>query len=485
MKFLTLALFFFTFSPSSHARLLQIIHTNDLHSYFAGYYNNTGGYARVLTKIKQLKAEAAVKGIEVLQVDAGDWGEGTSFFQSDKGADSIRALELLGTEFATVGNHDHLLGGKVLGDQIRRANVKTKFVVANLESTPDMELGDTLLPYADVKRGGIPIRIIGLTTPESYFQYSIAPGRIRSPNPIAEAEGKKAKASGKGLVIALTHLGLSADESLGRNTTSIDLIIGGHSHAKLTKVDWVTNLEKKKVPIVQAWAHGLAVGGLLIDVKEGGALTVVDYKMHEISSPLASDPEMVTFVQNATTKRNEIFDFKFDEEIGHTDTPITGYIRGQSVWRASCWGWHFATAARKAAKSTVGIHVAGFEGVYKPAGPVTVGDVADSFPHVRKYGDGGWEIATINVSAFKLRAIMYWMSRRGYGVTFSGLGYKNESELPDKGYYTVAFPAEVALAIKTSLPGYRHYLQGLKFTSKYYWPVMMDYIKANSPLKCN
>ena len=123
--------FFISLSSLAHGRLIQIIHTNDLHSYFTGNAKGAGGYARVMTKIKQLRAEAAIKGIEVLQVDAGDWGEGTSFFLSENGADSIKALEMLGVEVATIGNHDYLLGGNTLGRQIRAAGVKTKFVLAN------------------------------------------------------------------------------------------------------------------------------------------------------------------------------------------------------------------------------------------------------------------------------------------------------------------------------------------------------------------
>jgi 2',3'-cyclic-nucleotide 2'-phosphodiesterase (5'-nucleotidase family) len=37
---------------TSQARELQIIHTNDLHSYFQGYGNGSGGYARLKTKIE-------------------------------------------------------------------------------------------------------------------------------------------------------------------------------------------------------------------------------------------------------------------------------------------------------------------------------------------------------------------------------------------------------------------------------------------------
>nr|MBA2403613.1 metallophosphoesterase [Bdellovibrionales bacterium] len=181
LKCVSLIGFFLTFSTLSHARLLQIIHTNDLHSYFTGYQNGTGGYARVMTKIKQLKAEAANKGIEVLQLDAGDWGDGTSYYLADNGGDSIKALEMLGIEVATIGNHDHQLGGKNLGQQIRAANVKTKFAVANIVATPDMELGNTLVPYVDLEKANIPIRVIGLTTSENFFQYSLTPGHVLYP----------------------------------------------------------------------------------------------------------------------------------------------------------------------------------------------------------------------------------------------------------------------------------------------------------------
>lgn len=111
---------------------------------------------------------------------------------------------------------------------------------------------------------------------------------------------------------------------------------------------------------------------------------------------------------------------------------------------------------------------------------MTYGDLADNFPHVRKFGDQGWEIATVFMSGYKLRYFMRWISRRGFGVSFSGLGYKTD----DKATYRIAFPAEVALAIKTSLPGYKSYLQGLRYSGKYYWPVMADYLKTHSPLSC-
>jgi 2',3'-cyclic-nucleotide 2'-phosphodiesterase (5'-nucleotidase family) len=475
-----------TFSFLSHARLIRIIHTNDLHSYFTGYYTGLGGYAKVRTKIKEIREEAQMKGIEVIHLDAGDWGEGTSFYHSNQGVDSIRALQLLGVDVATIGNHDHMMGGKVLGQQIRKAGVKTKFTVANIKPTPSMDLRDVVSPFVDLERAGISVRIIGLTTAQAFFQYTMAPGKILDPVTIGENQGRAAKKSGRELVIALTHIGMAKDIELAKKSSSIDLIIGGHTHSKLNAVYWSRNRYGRSVPIVQAWAHGLGVGSLLLDVDDKGLIHVVDYELHEIDVSVAPDPEMQEFVKKSIETRNRSFPFDWNEAIGESEGSLTGYISGHPVYRKSCWGYHLATAAREAAGATVGIHVASFEGVFKPAGPVTMGDIADQFPHFRNFGDQGWEIATVRLPGWLLRPVMYIVSRLNLGVTFSGLGYNNKGQpvVEDKAMYTVAFPAEVAFAVHTSMPSYRHFFRGLKFTGKYYWPVMSDYVKRHSPLKC-
>lgn len=472
-------------STFSHARLVRIIHTNDLHSYFTGYYSGLGGYAKVRTKIKEIRADSAASGVEVIHLDGGDWGEGTSFFHANQGVDSIRALSMLGVDVATIGNHDHMLGGNKLGRQIRAANVNTKFVLANIKTTPEMELDGVVTPYIDMNTAGIPIRVIGLTTAQAFFQYTISPGKFYLPNAVGEAQGRLAKKSGRELVIALTHIGLDQDKSLARNSTSIDLIVGGHTHTRLDDIQYQKNRNGKQIPIVQAWAHGLAVGSLLLDVEEGGKMTVVEYKLHKIDETVVPDAEVENFVRSSIQRRNQSFPFNWYETIGESDTPLSGYVLGHAVYKKSCWAWHMATAAREAAGASVGVHIASFEGVYKPAGPITLGDISDQFPHFRRFGDQGWEIATIRISGWKLRPLMWIINRLNVGVTFSGLGYKKDLPLiEDKAIYTLAFPAEIAYAINTSQPRYAHFLKGLKFTGKHYWPVVSDYVKRNTPISC-
>lgn len=487
MKALLFLVSLFILPSITEARQIQIIHTNDLHSYFTGYSSSVGGYARVMTKIKELRANAEAKGIEVLQVDAGDWGDGTSFFLADQGADSIRALEMLGTEVSTIGNHDHLSGGKVLADQIRKANVKTKFVAANLTTTPEMELDGLLQPYVDLERGNIKIRIIGLMTSSNYFEYAMKPGNISYSVPVGDKEAQKAKSEGRELVIALTHIGLVEDKQLALNSSSIDLIIGGHSHTKLEDVVWQTNQEKKKVPIVQAWAHGLSVGSLLLDVSDEGEVKVVEYKLHEIVAPIENDPAMVAFVEESAKRRNQQFGFNWDEIIGQTETSMTGSRDGYPTWKRTCWGNHVARAMRKAVGAQVGLSISGLGGVYKPAGPVTFGDIVDNFPHIHQPGDQGWEIATVYMQGWKLKPFMKYLTSQGYPVDFSGIGYLTEDtiEVDEKATYRIAFPAEIARAVNGSLTQYRQYLLGLKYTKKYLWPVLTDYVKTNSPIKCD
>lgn len=468
----------------SEARRIQIIHTNDLHSYFSGYHNGVGGYAKLLTKIKEIKAEARAKGLEVLQLDAGDWGDGTSFYLSDQGADSIRALELLGVEVAAIGNHDHMIGGKVLGEQIRRANVETKFVAANIVPTPDMALDEVVLPYVDVNKAGIKIRVIGLTTSSNFYKYSMRPGTIKSPRVIGEKQAKKAKRDKRELVIALTHLGLSEDKKLVQNSSEIDVVIGGHSHSRLNKEVWVSNKEGKGVPIVQAWAHGLGVGVLTLDVSKRGKLKVISYKLHQVPNSTLDDSLMKTFVEESSLRRSDEVTQDWDEVLGESKVPFYGNENGHQNWKGTCWGKHIARATREAVGAEVGLNVPGFAGAHRPAGPVTFGDIVDHFPHIRNFGDQGWEIATVSMPGWKLRPLMYFFSRIGYGLDFSGLGYKSIDSFEDKALYTVAFPSEIAVAINGSLPIFKGILRDLEYNKVYLWEVLSKYVKENSPIQC-
>jgi 2',3'-cyclic-nucleotide 2'-phosphodiesterase (5'-nucleotidase family) len=390
-------------SFSSQAKLLHIIHTNDLHSYFEGYDTGKGGYARLKLKLEELKAKSEQAGIPTLIVDGGDFGEGTSFFFSEAGATSIRALGVFGTEVSVVGNHDYLMGGNVLSKQIKKANVSTKIISANLVQTPDMELTDVVKPYADFEKNGLKIRVIGLSTSEPHFQYAISPGWINDPIAIGNIEGNRAKAEGKDLVIALTHIGTMFDKLLAQNSKDIDLIVGGHDHKRLDQAMMVPNLDKKIVPIVQAASHGMVIGSLLIDVQENHKVEIVEYKLHDIAYPMAEDQNMVALVQQAKELRNEALNGRFDEVVGYSDIKLSGYEDGHEVLQKTCWGEHMAKMSADVTSADIGMHLAFFEGMAIKPGPITFGNLVDNFPHTRNPGDPGWEIETFETYGKNLK----------------------------------------------------------------------------------
>src|SRR5690606_40595204 len=88
----------------AEAKYLHIIHTNDLHSYLTGHADGRGGYDKVKTIIDRLRAKALTRtdlqngGVQSLVLDAGDFGEGTSFFLVDKGVTSFKSLNELGID---------------------------------------------------------------------------------------------------------------------------------------------------------------------------------------------------------------------------------------------------------------------------------------------------------------------------------------------------------------------------------------------------
>lgn len=495
-------------SFSAQAKLIHIIHTNDLHSYFKGYKDGRGGYAKLKTKIEEMRAESISKGIEVLQLDAGDFGEGTSFFLSKEGSASVEALGMLGTDISVIGNHDHMLGGKILGDQIRKANIKTKFLSANLVATPEMNLKGLVHPYADIERAGTKIRVIGLSTAEAHFQYPLLPGFILPAVAVGTEQADIARKAGKELVIALTHIGQSSDVELAKKSSEIDLIVGGHSHDRLEEVRYEKNKKGKLVPIVQAGAHGLVVGDLLIDVKDNGTMEVVRYKLHEILPPTTEDSEMASFVQEAADDRNQYFGGRWDEIIGETLIPLSGYRNGISSSGESCWGEHMARMSQEASNADLAIHLSQFEGMSLDPGKITFGDMIDNFPHFRNYGDPGWEISTITVNGKALKIILKGIiNLKQFGINFYGVNYKlfkipsfipylggkqyafalrvKGKKIDNKAKYTIAFPSEVGHAIKLTIgEAAKKVMPDQKNTGHFYWEVMENYIKVNSPIKC-
>jgi 2',3'-cyclic-nucleotide 2'-phosphodiesterase (5'-nucleotidase family) len=310
----------------AHAKLIQIIHTNDLHSMFTGSRSGKGGYARIKTIIDGLKQSSQKQGIPTLVLDAGDFGEGSSFYYSNKGVDALRALDLLGTDVTILGNHDFMMGGTELSQQIQEAGLKAHILSANLRGKRLMGLHKLMPNYVDLKIDQIKVRIFGLTTNEFHYQYPLFPnGYIGSSHKTGLRMAKKAEKDDVDILIALTHIGVNNDKLLVAETSNINLIVGGHSHTRLDQPLWTPNLENKMIPIVQTGAHGMAVGSVLIDIQEKGLSKLIDYRLYDVEQSITEDEKVKSFVDSAYINREKYFNRKWNEVIGFSHIPLTGY----------------------------------------------------------------------------------------------------------------------------------------------------------------
>lgn len=507
-----IALFFIPLSV--FAKKIQIIHTNDLHSYFLGYDGNRGGYDRVKFLIDKLKTDAHDQGIDSIVLDAGDFGEGAHYFLYNEGIESFKLLGELGIDAAVIGNHDYMFGGKKLGEQIRNSGVSTNFLGANIMHTHDMRLKDVLAPSVRFNVGGVTMEIIGLTTSSLHYMQYMRPGLVLPPAGVSRAYSKIAREDNMDLVVALTHIGLNADKALVKSDPNIDVVIGGHSHTRLEEIAYQKNKKGKNIPIVQTGAHGIAVGSLILDVNGPGDFEVVSYQLYDTMG-LPRDPyinQRVTEIDEAT--KLQLGQGRWDEVIGESLVPLSGYLDGSHNYDDPCWvNEHLGEVMLEGTNSDVGLYLGVFSGRYIPPGPITYGDLIQQFPHTQEFEQPGWEIMSFRIKGYQLYAVMTALINLPQfygeeGVVIGGIDYKTYTfpkalpkiggkkmitkfRIRGKGFrfrekYRVALPYELSQMIDKLLPSFLRKYIPVKFdrNESFLWPMAEAYFAKNSPISC-
>ncbi len=101
---------------------VQLAHFSDCHSHFDGapmsfspvgegqWRTQCGGYARILTRLTQLRAKAAAAGQRFLFLHGGDSFQGSLYFNRFKGRANADLLAMLAPDAMVLGNHEFDLG---------------------------------------------------------------------------------------------------------------------------------------------------------------------------------------------------------------------------------------------------------------------------------------------------------------------------------------------------------------------------------------
>lgn len=241
---------------------LVILHTNDTHSQVEpDAKTDRGGYARLLGVINTIRAEEK----NVLLLDAGDFWQGTPFFNFYGGRVEATALKMMRYDAVTLGNHEFDNGIDSLAAILKAVGLKVVNANYDVQNTP---LRPFVEPYRILRRGGLKIGILGVGVNLNGLVFKKHFEGIRQLDPLASAiqvsdylkNGLKCD-----LVICLSHLGVTAtdasptDYDLAKASRSIDIIIGGHSHLVIeNKTE--ANADGKPVVITQMGKSGWQLG---------------------------------------------------------------------------------------------------------------------------------------------------------------------------------------------------------------------------------
>jgi len=249
---------------------LVILHTNDTHSRIEPLPNtdktapDKGGVVRRATFIDSVRHADK----NVLLLDAGDFLQGTPYFNLFKGKVEVEAMNRMKYDVATIGNHEFDYGLEALAEVARQARFPIICCNYDFSGTP---MEGLTKPYVIFKKNGIRIGVIGVGfQPQGLVGSGNYKGmKYLPPEKIVNDLALRLKEKNKcDMVICLTHIGYMEDIDLAKNTRNVDLIIGGHSHTYMKEPEWVKNLDDKEVMIHQTNGRGVYVGEIKVDFEK-------------------------------------------------------------------------------------------------------------------------------------------------------------------------------------------------------------------------
>ena len=274
-KFFYLILLFALTACQKQQITLTILHTNDTHSQVEpiaqGKSNgNCGGYARRMGMIaKQRQTDP-----DLLLFDGGDFCQGTPFFNFFKGRVEVDAMNEMGYDAGTLGNHEFDNGLDTLAMLVKRA--KFPIVCANYDFS-DSPLEGLIQPYTIINRKGLKIGVFGIgVNPEALIEDRLfRPLTYNDPIVTANEVAKYLhETESCDMIICLSHLGTepkidgdpACDVYLAQNSRNIDVIIGGHTH-RVYLNRYETNLDGEEVLLSQMGKSGVNLGKMTVTLE--------------------------------------------------------------------------------------------------------------------------------------------------------------------------------------------------------------------------
>lgn len=222
-------------SPSAAPPDLRLLHYNDVYHLDASSAEPVGGIARFMTVCNEYQHGDRFQGQPAcLTLFSGDAFNPSLESSITKGSHMVPILNALGTDCASLGNHDLDFG---VG-QFRNLAAKCTFpwLIANVLDPalgPNVPIGNASRTHIITATNGLKIGIIGLGEREWLETINSLPPDLiyRSATETAKELIPQLRADGADLIVALTHMREPNDNKLAENVgDQIDIILGGHDH---------------------------------------------------------------------------------------------------------------------------------------------------------------------------------------------------------------------------------------------------------------
>jgi 5'-nucleotidase len=305
-----------------------------------------------------------------------------------KGQQMIAVWNMIGLDFAVLGNHEFDFGPEVLLARIKES--RFAWLGTNVIDKKSGKPFADMQPFIIREVGGVKLGFFGLLTPDTAQFSSVGPDlTFLDPCETAKKIVPEMKAKGAQVIIAMTHLAMREDKQIAR-CASIDVIIGGHEHERLESL-------AGRTPIFKWGADARDLGRIDLNIKlPSGELESIDWTAIPVTSEVTDEPVSAALIADYEKKVSA----EFDKPIGSTKVPLDAR-GGMNRSRETNLGSYIADAYRKAVNADVALFNGGSirAGKIFSPGALTKRDVMAILPYENP-------IVKIEVTGATLRAAL-------------------------------------------------------------------------------
>ncbi|MGI6091688.1 MAG: hypothetical protein GX348_07645 [Veillonellaceae bacterium] len=351
---------------------ITVLAVNDFHGALLDDGKNPG----IIKLGKYLKNEKALNENGTIILSAGDMFQGSAESNLLYGKPVVQAMNNIGFDGMTLGNHEFDWGLATLEQQAKSS--RFPYLAANINEKKTGKQLPFVKPYTIVKRNGIKVAIIGLTTPETAYKSNpqiVNSLEFSKPAAIVNSLVPKLRAEGAQIVIVLAHLGCEFDSKgriigeaadLANKISGVDLIITGHSHKNIVG-------RVNGIPVLQAYYNGRAVAKatFMYSLSENKIISSIITSDTNIQSTQPNDKGLARIV----VRTNAELGNAMKTTLGITHTALT-----HDRHELSLFGQWLTDKMREKTDADIAFLNGGGIRAPIPAGKITLGQIYQSLP---------------------------------------------------------------------------------------------------------